>query len=875
MSLKKIQEKVKEIKQSGAAVLNNIRDNPSLGKLSEDINKFVSPLNRALHPELQPTAPVTIGFPEEGQDRLLRDQRELIVLEAIEPDGPNEGKITAYKMYVNPEQASFAYAKLLAEQVTRDGYFWTHWGNRPIKLKFSGTTGWSGVKGVKILERFFNISGQKINDISEDLGFPNEEDYMKVMGIMLADNLSADDATKIVASVSRDEQITDQAEQENKSALRRFADSLKQTKETLQDVTQLVHKFKTLSTSDKVETIKEFLEGLDRGNYDQSVATAGARSSTDKFFQMLVVRTYADPKEKDNETFVKNNIQTASLPLDFDLSNNNLMWAITDVQMYVNNKKVDWTEVKLNGISIGVNNVIKSSDLLKESNFNLYVDFGLQHNVKQTQALIDIIYRVGQEEANSGTNASSDGERTASLMQNLVHAGLQGIKNYQAGQEIIGVYESFRKGMKKGVHNIGDVAAKIGTFADLADGISTLLDKYVKKPKEKREVASVQEAEKVISVMRRDNDYRKQNEEILKTRMIQRNDGVNRIALFWGKYVFVGHFDDFSWSRNARNNVLVNYNASFTIEYMFDTEIGRLEGDTSSVNTPTENANDSKATVTFSIEVRMLKLEIKNEWKTDSLRIFLNKFGEVINYWYDPDGKSFVDRVFDPPIDAVISRSQARNTTGLWSYRLKAFLRKLDETDVQPLIVNGQAEVDESAENVVFTTNDTFEITKTDIRNGETLVLNIFGSLYVGSIVNGVRSMTKYKFNQLSALHSDSTSGATVINTIANTVKYLQEGFGGSQVGSSLAGAYFVSQQKNVSVSELALNKAITMFNGLTKMFIYTPQVGFRFEKDSQGVKSVIPMIKGYNSTPYQFTYRSDMGNKVKIIVYLIPGEPG
>ena len=70
-----------------------------------------------------------------------------------------QNKLSTVTMYINPENLTINNSKLYQKQVTRGGIFYHHFGNDHPSMQIRGTTGLSGMAGIKQLEDVYNKSG--------------------------------------------------------------------------------------------------------------------------------------------------------------------------------------------------------------------------------------------------------------------------------------------------------------------------------------------------------------------------------------------------------------------------------------------------------------------------------------------------------------------------------------------------------------------------------------------------------------------------------------------------------------------------------------------------------------------------------------------
>ena len=87
-------------------------------------------------------------------------QRKQMVMEFYRKDS-NTGEITlkSITMYINPEKMQITNQKIIGSVKTRGGIFYHHWGNDNAIMTLNGTTGMSGMAGIKQLEEVYFASG--------------------------------------------------------------------------------------------------------------------------------------------------------------------------------------------------------------------------------------------------------------------------------------------------------------------------------------------------------------------------------------------------------------------------------------------------------------------------------------------------------------------------------------------------------------------------------------------------------------------------------------------------------------------------------------------------------------------------------------------
>lgn len=81
-------------------------------------------------------------------NRIAISKRNLIYW--LVPEGP------IIQMYINPQNISYPYRKVIVPQRTIGGYTIQYWGPEITVLKIQGTTGTSGIEGINVLYDIYN-----------------------------------------------------------------------------------------------------------------------------------------------------------------------------------------------------------------------------------------------------------------------------------------------------------------------------------------------------------------------------------------------------------------------------------------------------------------------------------------------------------------------------------------------------------------------------------------------------------------------------------------------------------------------------------------------------------------------------------------------
>jgi hypothetical protein len=71
----------------------------------------------------------------------------------------SKGQRSSVELYINPARLTMQNQKIKAKAVTRGGIFYHHWGDDHWAMSISGTTGFSGMKGIEQLENLYAYSG--------------------------------------------------------------------------------------------------------------------------------------------------------------------------------------------------------------------------------------------------------------------------------------------------------------------------------------------------------------------------------------------------------------------------------------------------------------------------------------------------------------------------------------------------------------------------------------------------------------------------------------------------------------------------------------------------------------------------------------------
>ena len=189
-------------------------------------------------------------------------------------------------MYINPDRLSISHQKVKGKAYTRGGIFYHHWGDDHPVLTLSGTTGFSGMKGIQTLEEIYHASGtllkyqkfgpekyaQRTNQQSSEVNFGHDYDSndLAYFNSKKVDLNSPTSVVNAALETSTKQQLGDiQSILENqKRREQAWKDYLKRTKE-LETLTKAGNKTdtKTLESAQNTrKTLKNYY-GFPDGTY--------------------------------------------------------------------------------------------------------------------------------------------------------------------------------------------------------------------------------------------------------------------------------------------------------------------------------------------------------------------------------------------------------------------------------------------------------------------------------------------------------------------------------------------------------------------------------------------------------------------------------
>ena len=108
----------------------------------------------------QTTADGNLSALDYANSYMALKQRSPMTVEYYNKD-ISTGKVKAktITLYINPERMSISNQKIIAKATTREGIFYHHWGDGDATMTLTGTTGLSGMAGIKQLEEIYHASG--------------------------------------------------------------------------------------------------------------------------------------------------------------------------------------------------------------------------------------------------------------------------------------------------------------------------------------------------------------------------------------------------------------------------------------------------------------------------------------------------------------------------------------------------------------------------------------------------------------------------------------------------------------------------------------------------------------------------------------------
>lgn len=104
-------------------------------------------------------------------------QRRPMTMEYFEKPGDTKPK--SITLYINPERLQISNQKIVKKQITRGGIFYHHFGADHSTMALNGSTGLSGMAGIKQLEEIYHASGTllRYNNFMPNQVYQSIEDY--------------------------------------------------------------------------------------------------------------------------------------------------------------------------------------------------------------------------------------------------------------------------------------------------------------------------------------------------------------------------------------------------------------------------------------------------------------------------------------------------------------------------------------------------------------------------------------------------------------------------------------------------------------------------------------------------------------------------
>lgn len=95
---------------------------------------------------------------------------------------PEFGTVT---MYINPQQISYNYKKLITKDRTKGGYSLQYWGEELPILNISGTTGSSGIEGINVIEQIYRAEQYAFDGVGLTLAATNSNTAASLAGSLV------------------------------------------------------------------------------------------------------------------------------------------------------------------------------------------------------------------------------------------------------------------------------------------------------------------------------------------------------------------------------------------------------------------------------------------------------------------------------------------------------------------------------------------------------------------------------------------------------------------------------------------------------------------------------------------------------------------
>lgn len=96
---------------------------------------------------------------------------------------PEFGTVT---MYINPQQISYAYKKVISKDRTKGGYSLQYWGEELPVLSINGTTGSSGIEGINVIEQIYRAEQYAFDGVGLTLAATNSNTAASLAGSIVS-----------------------------------------------------------------------------------------------------------------------------------------------------------------------------------------------------------------------------------------------------------------------------------------------------------------------------------------------------------------------------------------------------------------------------------------------------------------------------------------------------------------------------------------------------------------------------------------------------------------------------------------------------------------------------------------------------------------
>jgi hypothetical protein len=552
-------------------------------------------------------------------------QRKLMVFEY--KNNPKEKPITI-SMYINPENFQVQMSKVINAQKTRGGIFYQHWGDENPKISFSGSTGLSGMRGIKKIEQVYFASGTPMkykNTGSISIkGTPgsflplNYEDKLYIINNILK---PGEENSSYTETIDNTKKINN--ENNNQSIANTVINMIKNT---LLKTTQEIDNLTNLSKFgyQEIEIQKLISEWL--ANCQKSQIMVTQKMYTDKVSNIISTQLKISPQEAmiyatrlsgetnfdlinqdlinlEKSTSTILSISTAAinnLKSDNDIFNIQANNITADILNFIKNNKIILNNTLVNVLTTSIgNNFIGLSSALRENMVNYFIE-NIDNKIIQPlnsnstdinnkpffiNDIISGFNKIAQlNEYDS--NIEKLKQKTISWLNSNKNAGKvttkDQLKNYIL--ELVNnskLPSSAKNDMLKYCDSIklNDYLPKAKTpiskntnVSEAENGNSYAID-YQKKMNYMKELLK-KDIDNYLNYLVKWNNQEKSIIATLRNGINNYLSDENniifprKITIYFLNRAYVGHFDSFNYKMDA-NTPLITYDINFTVEYMF------------------------------------------------------------------------------------------------------------------------------------------------------------------------------------------------------------------------------------------------------------------------------------------------------------------